>query len=410
MWHLLIWVGITIRALNFLRMRSNISAQYDHRRELKATFTEVWYHRSQKTMSLLPIVQLTKQNISDEYRKIFFVHIGKAGGETIKQILAVGCQSMLNRRRRSNCFQQVPPSNLSNHVYGYYHCYQLHTRKGFRKAQTNNATLFNTYLFNLRHPVERIQSWYNYVHPKHCIRKNNIQDMINPSVDTMSQIELNGASSMTKKRRRRSKQVGLSCEAHRQSIDDPAGFVAMFFHKCFPTLDDWANAIQNAQNGSKRSPWSAQCLQLALDSIQGNLDRHEATIATHLMANYEHYMNRTIRQHPEKDVMVVRIHHLWTDLQYIDRRYFHGTGDFGNLTGTAFTHGSHSPGGNQTAISLQSQQIFCCALRSELLLYRELLLRAINLRPTDQSASLQHAMDICGFATWDQMRICRYYS
>jgi Sulfotransferase family len=388
MWYLFIWMGIVIRTLELWRMGSNDGLQKDHTRELKATFANIWNHQTTE-MSSQPVVHLTKQNISNEDRTILFVHIGKAGGETIKQILAVGCQSMLNRRRRSACFQQVPPSHLSNHVYGYYHCYQLHTRTGFRKGQTNKTNMFNTYLFNVRHPLERIQSWYNYVHPKHCVRGNHTPEAPH------------GASATTNQPR---KKPGLSCEAHRQAVENPHGFVATFFQTCFPTLNDWAEAIQSVPNEMPPSPWSAQCRQLAMDSIHGNLNRHDDALATHLMANYRHYMHRTIHQdHPAHDVMVVRLDHLWTDLRQIDRHFFRGTGDFGNFTGTAVTHGSrvhHAA----TAIPVRSRHIFCCALQNELLLYRELIVRAINLSPHEQSATLQQAMDQCGFASWEQMR------
>jgi len=126
------------------------------------------------------------------------------------------------------------------------------------------------------------------------------------------------------------------------------------------------------------------------------------------MANYEHYVNHTVRKYPEKDVLVVRIHHLWNDLQNIDRHFLQGKGDFGNFTGTAVTHGSSN---SSSVMTRQSQQNFCCALQRELLLYRELIERAINLHPSEQSETLQQAVEYCGFSTWEHMmRDCSFHT
>lgn len=93
-------------------------------------------------------------------RRILFVHVGKSGGETIKQVLAAGCSVMRNAKRRKDCLTGLPNSVISDQVEGYFHCFSVQPRN-----MEANATSF---LFNLRHPVDRVISWYKYVHPHNC--------------------------------------------------------------------------------------------------------------------------------------------------------------------------------------------------------------------------------------------------
>lgn len=106
-------------------------------------------------LSVVPL-----QNVT---RRILFVHVGKAGGESIKQILKAGCSVMRNRNRRKTCLAALPNSTLSDGVAGYFHCFSVQP-----KRMESGATSF---LFNLRHPVDRALSWYKYVHPDNCHRE-----------------------------------------------------------------------------------------------------------------------------------------------------------------------------------------------------------------------------------------------
>jgi Sulfotransferase family len=94
-------------------------------------------------------------------RTILFVHVGKAGGETIKSVLDAGCQVMHNVRRRTKCLANLPASKLSAAVVGYFHC--------FKVQPSGMAVSANSYLFNVRHPVDRTISWYRYVSPFNCV-------------------------------------------------------------------------------------------------------------------------------------------------------------------------------------------------------------------------------------------------
>lgn len=47
-------------------------------------------------------------------RNIVFVHVGKAAGETIKNILKAGCLARTARRRQEKCLAALPESRLSD--------------------------------------------------------------------------------------------------------------------------------------------------------------------------------------------------------------------------------------------------------------------------------------------------------
>jgi Sulfotransferase family len=404
-WYIFIWVGIAVITRDFCKVSFILERDTEGegtRKLMQYTNTSRISRTANKAdnalLSLLNRTAQPKHYTPYKNRKILFVHVGKAGGETIKQITRVGCQSMRNPQRRNECLQKLPSSHLSNHIYGYYHCYKIYTLPKLNTSPKKNKTtesLFNTYLFSVRHPVERIQSWYNYVHPNYCSTHYNIE---NNTTKTKS-----------------SNKSGLSCEASYQVKRDPTGFVGTFFVSCFPTINAWADAIQQSkrfgideamdQSSLPRYAFKNECFRLARDSIIGKLDRQTASMATHLIANYRHYINHTINQHPQNDIAVVRTNHLWNDLQNLDRIQFKGTGQFGTMAGTAYTHGIDPKLSisNETAIRTNSIQVFCCALLNEMHIYRYLVLNAINLVDADKYQTMEHAIEYCGYKTWDQM-------
>lgn len=100
-------------------------------------------------------------------KSIVFVHIGKAGGETIKAALEVGCAVKKNKLARKQCKTSLQHSALSDQVKGYFHCFRV-----LPKENVINQTTTTSYLYNIRHPVHRIVSWYRYIHPSHCNAEN----------------------------------------------------------------------------------------------------------------------------------------------------------------------------------------------------------------------------------------------
>ena len=285
-------------------------------------------------------------------RNILFVHVGKAGGETIKNILEMGCKSRKNKRRREECMANVPHSALSNQVHGYFHCFTIEPKR-FQP---------DTFLFNLRHPIDRAVSWYRYVHPGHCPANSG---------------------------RRNGKPV---CIAQRQLNNDPEGWVGQFFQQCFPTVQDWA------MGSTARS---SNCKTLASQTYDGTLSEKDVPLAAHMIANLQHYVEKTVKKNPNAEILVVRTNSLWQDLKDLDI-WLGGKGTFGTSEGSAVTHGSENYNHHSPDLTEEATTQLCCALKSEIEWYRTLVQRAANL--VDKKTELARSVERCGVKSWEELQ------
>jgi len=292
-------------------------------------------------------------------RTILFVHIGKAGGETIKSVLETGCQVMRNAARRNKCLAGLQNSRLSDSVKGYFHCFKIQPPQMAHKA--------DSYLFNVRHPVDRAISWYHYINPFNCVSENN--------------------------------RISPNCAAANQLQNKPGGFVSQFFDLCFRTVEDWVyGAIGKRANGE---PALQACVDLAHKSLAGKLDWKDIPLAAHMTANYQQYTSMTTRKFKSKEILVVRMEHMWDDLKSLDV-WLGGTGDFGRASGTKYSHGSETYGGSKS-ITVATAKLFCCALQSEMEIYLDLITSAANLLEVHKQQTRDAATARCGFASWDEM-------
>lgn len=286
-------------------------------------------------------------------RSVWFVHIGKAGGETIKEILLTGCLSRRNPRHRQDCLDQLPPSRLSDVVFGYSHCFQHQApRKSPNEPLGRSADAATSLLINTRHPLDRVLSWFYMIHPGAC----------QPSVNYES----------------------AHCSANRTIFHNPDSWIAQFF-QCFPTVNEWATVIETGT--------PTACSNLSSEAIAGRLDLATNPLAAHMVANYRGNFERL----PERELLVVRTEFLWSDLARLDR-LLDGTGSF-TRPGHAVTHGSDR---NALKRTLQPEEAthFCCALADEMLIYGAIITRAVNLNGAEKSATLQVAAERCNARDW----------
>ena len=333
-------------------------------------------------------------------KSILFVHIGKAGGETIKGILRVGCTSRANKNRRRQCFHALVPSRLSTKVGAYLHCFDYKYDEPlevggsvFPKKNPDDWA----FLLNLRHPVDRAKSWYEYVHPYNC---NNVTDSV-------------------------------QCKAARSWKSDPNGWVAQFYGTCFPTLQDWAWAVTPPQqqqeldnesqaqrrNGSAVSRNAVNCTKLAFDAFRGSSNLAKVGLTAHMRANLQSYAHsplqlvprtassrnnsrnnkkdKSITRNGDRPVLLVRTRLLWSDLKTLDRQ-LGGTGNFGELEGSAYTHGSgaYRKGKSQDNMTILVRAM-CCALIDELRTYRLLVQTAANWNTTTKQEEETYLVERC---------------
>jgi len=294
------------------------------------------------------------QNISDRtvpvlkkrYSNILFVHVGKAGGESIKNVLRMACEHRVKERMRNSCLRHLPDSQLSNTVKGYFHVYRIKPGNAISAAQA--------YLYNLRHPLDRTLSWYHYMHPNHCERQSR-----------------------------------RGCDTAQRIKQEPSGWDARFFVQCFPQFQTLALAF----NHSHSDP---NCTSMAHTTFTGQ-DSMGALSAGHMRVNIRKYANRTIGVYPEKDVLVVRTEHLWDDLKELDI-FLGGKGDFGEMEGLAVTHGSNV--WYNKPLSNEEARLLCCGLQDEIAAYHDLVQLAVNLKNSIKEETWGRALKRCGVNTW----------
>jgi len=136
--------------------------------------------------------------------------------------------------------------------------------------------------------------------------------------------------------------------------------------------------------------------------IQGKVARQKDMVFTaHINANYRFYMGKTCLTYPQRPVFVVRTSHLWDDMKQIDRM-LSGDGDFGALEGSRYTHGSETRHGN-SSLTKAALEGLCCALHAEILLYRDLLQMAVNLREDEKQETLLDTSRRCGAESFEQL-------
>jgi len=207
----------------------------------------------------------------------------------------------------------------------------------------------------------------------------------------------------------------LNCSPERPSgacnlkIDKSSTWGVDFFQTCFPTIDRMLEALQPASssflssvtaavagepsnsNGNKNN---VDCVTMVTQALQGNGPRVQSN---HLYFNYFYNYNRTILNHPQRDVWVVRQESLWPDLKQIEtmlggdgRRKFEHEGPI-------ITHASEKfPYKIQTAnLNPVHLPVLCCILRDEILVYAYLLHNAVNLEAVQKTTSMSNLLSKC---------------
>lgn len=285
------------------------------------------------------------------YEKIVFTHVGKAGGQTLRNLFRVFCTS--DRKHIPVECNDAPSSMLSDKTSGY-----IHPREMRPEGAVDTADAF---LFNLRHPVDRMISWYHYEHPQSCL------DI---------------------------PETRLACNAKKEVKKNPEGYTATFFQDCFPTQEYLPMAFN-----SSSTTLTPECVGLAQTVISGQLFERGFK---HIYFNMKYYTSLTTDQYPDKAVLVVRIESLWDDFKDLDVQ-LGGDGSFGSVEGTKDSHGSEKYKKGNLHLATSEYALLCCALLSEMQIYRDLIDRAVNLEENAKATTIANAAQKCGFSSWSEL-------
>jgi hypothetical protein len=279
-----------------------------------------------------------------------------------------GCFTMRNKAMRNDCNRNVPKTNLDKILKNVVQLY--HPRYG----ATAKA---NCLLFNLRHPVDRVASWYKYVRPENC----------------------EGNS-----------KGHLACQGKGQIGKDPDGWVASFFERCFPTIEDLAEsfAIPTITETATTDANSNQtsCNDLAYELFQSG-KKNENAVFIDMASNFRYYHNNTLRTYPDKEVWVIRSEHVLEDLNALEVLLGGEDGRYDQEFAANLTRPLAKFVQKQT-LSEKVTKLLCCALRDEFVVVNDVLHRAANFNNVLKYQAWSETLNECGFDSWaDFQKECK---
>lgn len=286
--------------------------------------------------NLVSVSSKTNPVLSSSIDNIMFVNIRKSGGTEIKS----GFQ----------CFNKQPRkilnSTLANKIKA---C--IHTRVDTTLEGALIPTV-DAFLYNLRHPLDRMLAWYFYEHPAFCISKQQTQK---------------------------------ACQAAQDVARHKEGFASQFFVTCFPSPHNLSVAFTNRM--------SKKCNKL-IHQVIGNKVKGCGFRETPFRYDIRYYTNKTIVQYPNKSVLVVRSQVIFEDLHDLELQ-LGGNGTF-KIKETF----------HDKVLSDELTRHYgplCWAMRKELYEYRRLLQLSVNLDPATKEATIASAANRCGFSSWNEM-------
>jgi hypothetical protein len=295
-------------------------------------------------------------------RRIFFVHLGKAGGSTVRQALKSACIYKPIGGGRNKCFEDFRENKnetrLSMQTFGFTHCEYV-TPWNPWKGQKN----VTTFLWNVRNPIDRTASWFDHAIPGNAPPKKGVHA-------------------------KRSK----------------GGWAHDFFRLCHKDVDAFARSLAKQKTLDQvpvSSTTGESCSQLSWRGVNGKAYSE----GSHLHYNYRFYANRTTARFPGKEVMVVRTEHMWDDLQNIEHMV--GGGVLNKEEYLTVDHGSSSFR-TRSKLSPEGAKTLCCALQNEIAIYVDLLMKASNLNGKSRNESLSDLWNKCDMKSFEEMETtCR---
>lgn len=313
--------------------------------------------------------------LEQKNRSIALVHIGKAGGVSLRRMTMVFCKLFFRKKepavkvqRTRSCVQKFFPDPgvaLAHQVNHYFHIEE------YNETEMQESTSF---LLTLRNPVDRIISTYRFSHPGNCNEENRYEVW---------------------------RPRGCEAEKHKNET----GLIQnKIFYSCFPSpkMEEFAQAIMRPwKRGETWGPLSKEerreCRYLAREMVQGYGTYGSGP---HMLYNFNYYAQRSVWMFPDKEVFGIRTEHEMEDIHALEKLL----GGNGNLReNTEVSHGSESfvP----SPLSTEAYQKLCCLLELEIEIYEDLLMRVINLDDNAKKEAMDNIREKCGVTTtWIQWR------
>lgn len=265
---------------------------------------------------------------------------------------------------KQECLDRIPKTQL-------YHQVKTWGHVGERNFHDKHAADATTFLYNLRHPVDRVISAYWHHHPMRKCGDKSRHDGTCKALDLLTRRQQNAKE---------------------------------FFFECFPGAEDLAQALAEVDGAKTNTSTavSSKCHVMVVEAIAAHFSDknflrpfYMQDYINHIAeSNYRFYFNKSLGQWPEKEVLAVRTYHLWDDMIALEK-WLGGNGDLHGCAGMYHTHGAENII-DKGPVSPSGYKLFCCALQEEMLIYYELLLRSANLSPSDKEETWSKDLEKCG--------------
>lgn len=318
--------------------------------------------------------------------KLYFVHVGKAGGSTLYQNVRLNAARpwlacRMNHTRTSintantntytndGCYHPPPShhSQLYQHTYGHYHLWNPLYSDEERQWLLNNT---NVLLFTVRHPLDRFISAFGYHHAE--------------MFDKQTPKNQNTTQPPPVKPR----------------------FVkrAAMYNGCFATVQDMAETLLSLQNHKETNINNDdnhhQCATIARQLLQG---KDTGNYGSHYWCNFQYYWKYTQNTLADNKkntahVAVVRTEALWSDVNGLEVLLGGSNSTFAHhlQRNVRQSHGSEAFAVSRRDVSPEARAVLCCHLIAELQVYQHLIQSSINLPADEKRWSLQQLHVRCG--------------
>ena len=293
--------------------------------------------------------------------KAYVIHVGKAGGSSLQQRLRIRdtipmlpCRmNSTSDKEQDTCFddrntKKKKTTVLKQRIYASFHMFSSRYTPEQKHWLRNNTNLL---IFTVRDPIDRVVSAFNFH------RHNYLHGRDRRPVNSRGRRKL--------------------------------GYQIYF--QCFETVEDLAIALKPEKEAGDTSPF---CRELARELVEGKV---EPTVCPHLYWNYKYYANRNWKN-KTKHVAVVRTESLWHDVARLE--YLMGGDALKFLEPEKQVKDTHGSEGFQikSGVSKDGALSLCCALRSEIQVYHDLIVAAVNLDGNEKLSTLQSLFSHCGIA------------
>ncbi|OEU12791.1 hypothetical protein FRACYDRAFT_244065 [Fragilariopsis cylindrus CCMP1102] len=342
----------------------------------------------------------------------------------------IPCLNNLNKQQSSN--NEMILSSSSNSIIGYMH---MNKKEYCDRNSDYGIKESNTFLVPIRDPISRLISAYNYHHPDNHHSRITCEQIQDRKTKILELNSNNPNNSISNSNSNSNNKYTYKMQISMVRLD-------LFYCQCFPTIYDLINIFNTSTNNNNSTSsdisydndTTISCKEMAElvirgrssviidDALNDNDNSNETTALLlkadnqydidlindrkhsvmyyigHITLNYGYYYRRTIQKYPTKDIVVIRCEDIWNDLQNIEYNLMNGNTTINGIdTGhTSQIHGSNNYKRNDTTLSLDEIQTLCCAIPTEIKIYKEVIQKSINLSNDEKQKSIQVINDKCG--------------